>query len=247
MDARMREDLLAVRFLAPQIPVDNPILLNEQGEVRRWSVERKPKLLFTRFAVQNASGFLDFRVHYVHLSPVSRATVAFLQYSLSLLCETTTMRMRTNIRIALTECYDGNDKEATHMSTHATGTFEFKSWDEKPYSEIDGGPKLTHASVANMFRGDIEGEGKLAYLMMYPDDTSATFVGMERVVGRVGDRSGSFVLQHRGTFENGAAKGTVSVLPGSGTGDLRGLRGEGAYVAKEGQSRTAFTLDYDLA
>src|SRR5438067_7887170 len=66
----------------------------------------------------------------------TRATVAFLQYSLSLPCETTAMRMRTNIRIASTECYVENDKEATRMSTHATGTFEFKSWDEKPYSEI---------------------------------------------------------------------------------------------------------------
>jgi len=70
---------------------------------------------------------------------------------------------------------------------------------------------------------------------------------MERVVGRVGGRSGSFVLQHSGAFENGAAKGTLSVVPGSGTGDLRDLRGEGGYVAQEGQSKTPFTLDYDLA
>ncbi len=111
------------------------------------------------------------------------------------------------------------------MSTQATATFQVKSWDEKPYNEIDDGPKLTRVSVTKSFSGDIEGEGTLEYLMIQRDDGSASFVGLERVVGRVGDRSGSFVLQHLGTYEEGTAKATFSVVPGSGTADLRGLRG----------------------
>ena len=51
------------------------------------------------------------------------------------------------------------------MSTHATGTFETKTWDEKPYSETGGGLKLARASVADIFRGDIEGEATLEYLL----------------------------------------------------------------------------------
>ena len=132
------------------------------------------------------------------------------------------------------------------MSTHATGTFEGKSWDEKPYHEIDGGPKLTRASVTNAYRGDVEGDGTLEYLMIYRDAGTADFLGLERVVGRIGDRSGSFVLQQSGTYEAGTAKGTWFVVPGSGTGDLRGLRGEGGYVAHQGQQTAPFTLDYDL-
>lgn len=31
------------------------------------------------------------------------------------------------------------------MKIHTTGNFEVKSWDEKPYSEIAGQPKLTRA------------------------------------------------------------------------------------------------------
>jgi len=135
------------------------------------------------------------------------------------------------------------------MTTHATGTFEFKSWDEKPYSEVEGGPKLTRASVTNSFHGDVEGDSTLEYLMVYTEG-AGSFIGYERLVGRVGARSGSFVLQHKGTFE-GAAEGptvrsTWSVVPGSGTGDLRGLRGEGGYVAAHGQQQTPFTLDYDV-
>ena len=131
------------------------------------------------------------------------------------------------------------------MSVHATATFEVKAWDEKPYDEIDEGPKLTRASVTKSFSGDIEGEGTVEYLMIHRDDGSASFVGLERVVGRVGDRSGSFVLQHTGTFEGGTAKTTWFVVPGSGTGDLRGLRGEGGFASAHAE-RYSITLDYDF-
>ena len=53
------------------------------------------------------------------------------------------------------------------MTTRANVTFEGKNWDEKPFSEIEGGPKLTRASVTNVYHGDIEGEGTLEYLMVY--------------------------------------------------------------------------------
>lgn len=131
------------------------------------------------------------------------------------------------------------------MSTHATATFEIKSWDEKPYNEIEGLPKLSRASVAKSFKGDIEGEGTLEYLMMYRADGSASFVGLERIVGRVSGRSGSFVLQHSGVFEGGVAKATYFVVPGSGTGDLLGLRGEGSFASGHAQDYP-MTLDYDF-
>jgi hypothetical protein len=129
------------------------------------------------------------------------------------------------------------------MSTHATATFEVESWDEKPYDEMEGGPKLTRASITKSFKGDIEGEGRLEYLMIYRDDGSANFVGLERIIGRVGDRSGSFVLQHSGTFEGDRAQATWFVVPGSGTGDLRGLRGEGGFASGHAESYP-ITLDY---
>lgn len=131
------------------------------------------------------------------------------------------------------------------MGKQATATFEVKTWDEKPYGEVEGGPKLTRASVTNSFQGDIEGEGTLEYLMVYPGDDSASFVGLQRVVGRLGDRSGSFVLQISGKFENGTASETWFVVPGSGTGELRGLRGQGGFASGHAQAYTV-TLDYDF-
>ena len=131
------------------------------------------------------------------------------------------------------------------MKNNANGRFAIKTWDEKPYSEGEGLPKLTRASVSKTFTGDIEGEGQVEYLMMYRNDGSATFVGLERVVGRIGGKTGSFVLQRIGVFENGQAKESYSVIPGSATGELQGLQGNGSSALGHG-TEYAFSLNYDL-
>ena len=132
------------------------------------------------------------------------------------------------------------------MSTRATATFQIKRWDEKPYAQIEGGGKLTQASVKQAFSGDIEGEGSVEWLMCYRPDETADFVGLQRIVGRIGDRSGSFVLlQTEGTFDGKEAKGQLSVVPGSGTGDLEGLRGTGEFSAPRG-GEPSISLEYEL-
>jgi hypothetical protein len=131
------------------------------------------------------------------------------------------------------------------MKKSANARFAIKNWDEKPYSEGQDLPRLTRASVRKTFTGDIEGEGQLEYLMMYRNDGSATFVGLERVSGRIGGRSGTFVLQRTGIFEGGQAKESYSVIPGSATGDLQGLVGDGRSAVGHGMEHP-FTLSYEL-
>ena len=131
------------------------------------------------------------------------------------------------------------------MKQTANARFAITSWDEKPYSEGQGLPRLTRAAVKKTFTGDIEGEGHVEYLMMYRPDGSATFVGLERVTGRVAGKSGSFVLQRIGAFEGGQAKESYSVIPGSGTGELRALRGDGTSSVGHGMEHP-FTLRYEL-
>ena len=62
-----------------------------------------------------------------------------------------------------------------------------------------------------------------------PPDKSAEFVGLERIKGTIDGRRGSLVLQHVGTFEDGAAKATLTVI--SGTDELKGATGTGEFVA----------------
>lgn len=132
------------------------------------------------------------------------------------------------------------------MTTQATGKFAIKSWDEKPYAELAEGGKLTRASVTQAFQGDIDADGALEYLMAYRPDGTAEYVGLARIEGRLGGRSGSFVLRLTGGFENGLARAQWSVVTGAGTGGLQTLRGQGGFDAVHGQSEVPYYLEYDL-
>jgi hypothetical protein len=130
------------------------------------------------------------------------------------------------------------------MTSHANAVFEIKRWDEKPYQELDG-VKFTRASVTKTYRGDIDGEATSESLMFYHGDGSATFTGQERVVATIGGRQGSFVFEARGTYRDGQATCDCSVVPGSGAGDLLGLRGEGSYVATHSDyPNVSFSMEY---
>lgn len=131
------------------------------------------------------------------------------------------------------------------MKQTANARFVIKNWDEKPYSEGQELPKLTRASVTKTYTGDIAGDGQADYLMMYRSDGTAAFVGLERIVGRIAGKTGSFVLQRTGVFEGGQAKESYSVIPGSATEELSGLAGEGSTSLGHG-SEYPFTLSYQL-
>ena len=127
--------------------------------------------------------------------------------------------------------------------TSAKGTFRVQSWQEHPYLELDGGAKLTRASVEQGFAGDIVGGGAVEWLMAYRPDGTADFVGMQTVTGTIGGRAGGFVVRSVGSFDGGIAEGAWSVVVGSGTRDLAGLRGHGGFRAPLGPEAT-YELDY---
>ena len=132
------------------------------------------------------------------------------------------------------------------MTERVTSTFKIEGWDESPYSENEDGGKLSRASVRQSISGDIEGEGSVEWLMCYRPDKTAEFVGLQRIDGRLAGRSGSFaLLQTDGSFDGTVARGRLSVVPGSGTGELRGLRGQGEFSAPHG-SEASVTLDLDF-
>lgn len=131
------------------------------------------------------------------------------------------------------------------MTKHAEGKFDIASWDEEPYVQVDEARKLTRATVTQRFSGDISGEGSVEWLMFYRADGTADWVGLQRIVGKLGNRSGSFVLQTAGSFDGSKAFGDWSVVPGSGTDEVEGLQGSGRMEAPMGSS-ASYELDYEL-
>ena len=128
----------------------------------------------------------------------------------------------------------------------ANGTFHVESWNEETYGEFDGGGKLARASVTQTFVGDIAGDGAVEYLMCSSPGTTTRVLGFQRVDGQIGNHSGTFVLETIGTFDGKEVKGAWSVIPGSGTGELVGLKGDGTFAAPLG-SDASVSLDYELA
>jgi hypothetical protein len=123
------------------------------------------------------------------------------------------------------------------------GEFEVTSWDEDAYAQRDGDRKLTHAVVNGTVSGDVTGAGDVQWLMSYQADGTARFVGFQHLDGTIDGRKGSAVVESIGAFDGKEAAGTWTVVPGSGTGDWSGLRGEGSFRSPMG-TKAAFTLDY---
>jgi hypothetical protein len=97
--------------------------------------------------------------------------------------------------------------------------------------------------LTETFTGDIDGESTVRALQVLRDDHSASLVSVQRFLGKLRGRQGTFVLQGSETVENGTIKAKWFVVPGSGTGSLSGLRGEGGFEGRFGQSSDG-TLDY---
>jgi Protein of unknown function (DUF3224) len=127
--------------------------------------------------------------------------------------------------------------------THATGQINVKTYEPSTYDQPADGPALVRIRVVEDFSGDIEGEGAAEFLQTTRGEDEASFVGIERVTGRLRGKSGTFILQDQGTLKGTKVSGTWFVVPGSGTDELQGLRGEGGFEAQLGQ-RADITLDY---
>ena len=118
--------------------------------------------------------------------------------------------------------------------TRAEATITVLSSEAKPYDQAEG-PLLVEILLNETFTGDIVGESPVRALQVQRKDRSATMVSMQRLHGRLGGRQGSFVLQGQEIVENGKIKATWFVVPGSGSADLSGLRGEGGFEGDFGK------------
>jgi hypothetical protein len=131
------------------------------------------------------------------------------------------------------------------MAEHVEGGFEVSSWDEQPAAGLEGTAKVTTARIGQRFTGGIEAETVADMVMTYRSDGTAEFVGHHRVLGRVGDRAGSFVLRAAGAYDGTEARTDFEVIAGSGTGELAGITGSGSGAAGHG-STGAYHFDLDV-
>ena len=128
------------------------------------------------------------------------------------------------------------------MRARAEATITVHSAEAKPFDETDR-PLLMEAHISETFAGDIEGESPVRALQLLRHDKSASLVSLQRFRGKLAGRRGSFVLQGSEIVENGKITADWFVVPGSGTGELAGLRGEGGFEGEFGKGSRGW-LDY---
>ncbi len=129
------------------------------------------------------------------------------------------------------------------MAVHATGPFEAKT---TPLDEKPADPLLGRYALDKQYHGDLEATGKGQMLTAGTDvKGSGAYVAIEKVAGTLKGRSGSFVLQHSGTMTQNAPQLAVTVVPDSGTGELRGIAGKMIITIAAG-GKHSYDFEYTL-
>jgi len=124
---------------------------------------------------------------------------------------------------------------------HAHGTFTVKMAPITP-APAEG---LARYSIDKEIHGDMEATTKGEMLSGGdPKSGDAGYVAIELVTGTLGGKHGSFALQHSATMDARGAKMTVIVVPGSGTGELKGIAGTFTITIAGGVH--SYDLDYTL-
>lgn len=124
---------------------------------------------------------------------------------------------------------------------HAHGTFavEMKPLPNPP---AEG---LSRYSLKKQIHGDLEGTSEGEMLAGGdPQKGAAGYVAIEMVKGTLNGKLGAFALQHFATMDAAGPKMTITVVPGSGSGELAGIAGTFTITIEKGQH--FYEFDYTL-
>ncbi len=120
------------------------------------------------------------------------------------------------------------------MNKQITIPFQVTGWDATSYDETPGSPTLSRVAVKKTFDGELKGESTAQLLMCSSEDGSAGYTVMERVVGELCGRKGSFVMIHGGTHTPKVTSRALGfIMPDSGTGELEGISGTVEFKSNE--------------
>ncbi len=134
------------------------------------------------------------------------------------------------------------------MTQLAKGPFDVKLEPQTlAFDDSDEGAARARMSLDKHYHGDLEASAKGEMLSaMTATPGSAGYVAIEKVVGTLGGRRGTFVLQHFATMTRGQPRLEIIVVPDSATGALAGLTGTMNIVIAEG-GKHFYELEYALA
>jgi len=127
------------------------------------------------------------------------------------------------------------------MTRHAHGTFTVSIQPLTP-PPADG---LSRFSIDKQIQGDLEATTKGEMFSGGDYKTGAAgYVAIEVVTGVLQGKRGTFALQQMATMDSNGLKLSVVVVPGSGTGELKGISGTFTITIADGKH--SYDLEYTL-
>lgn len=97
--------------------------------------------------------------------------------------------------------------------------------------------KEIHGDLEAATKGEMFGGGD-------PKHGAAGYVAIEMVTGTLNGKQGSFALQHLATMDASGPRMQVIVVPGSGTGELKGIGG--VFTIRVENGKHFYEFDYTL-
>lgn len=125
----------------------------------------------------------------------------------------------------------------------AKGTFIPNLKPVEFFEKQDGCARMT---IDKAFEGDLEGRSYGEMLSsMGSSEGNAGYVAIERFERSLHAKSGSFSLMHYGRMENGDDSLILEVVPGTGTEDLKGVKGSMLIVVDRSGVHT-YIFEYTI-
>jgi uncharacterized protein DUF3224 len=137
-----------------------------------------------------------------------------------------------------------NTRNEAVVTQHAIGPFDVKVTAQ---NDNAGDTSLNRMLLDKQYHGDLEATG-IGQMLTASSEVkgSGAYVAIERVTGHLHGRTGSFILQHSGTMRQNVPQLSITVVPDSGTGELKGIAGT-LKITISVDGKHSYDLEYTLA
>jgi hypothetical protein len=141
--------------------------------------------------------------------------------------------------VTLSSCYPNASSKEDAMKT-IDGSFEVNL-----SLQDDGDSPVGRMLIHKTYKGSLEGIGIGQMISKRTDNGSAAYVAIEDFTGVVDGKKGSFTLLHKGLMTTDNQSLDISILKGSGSGELENILGEMTIIQEDGNHN--YRLSYSLA
>lgn len=127
----------------------------------------------------------------------------------------------------------------------AKGEFEVKLAPQAAEANV-GDTMIGRLAIDKTFTGALTGtsKGQMLGSQSETEPGKGGYVAMERFVGTLDGKKGSFILQHIGTMDSTDYVMNIAVVPGSGRDALKGLTG--TFTIKIEGKKHFYEFEYTL-